>query len=103
MIHVKKVHLLKRIFIQVIYDGSQIEWTIEELDELPTLNVKIKAPIEVGTEFNGEKIISVDEKLSTPYGDFSNVVVIESNPTEEFHSMFHSISNFSSVALKMVG
>ena len=89
--------------IQVIYDGSQIEWTIEELDELPTLNVKIKAPIEVGTEFNGEKIISVDEKLSTPYGDFSNVVVIESNPTEEFHSISHFVPNYGLVKRNIEG
>ncbi len=46
------------------------DWTIEELDKLPTLSVIFKGPIEVGTEFNGLKITSTEAKVSTKYGEF---------------------------------
>ncbi|MFY3790442.1 DUF4652 domain-containing protein [Ureibacillus sp. MALMAid1270] len=64
--------------IELINDGdSREDWTIEELDSLPTLSVIFKAPIEVGTQFNGLQITSTNATVSTKYGDFTNAILIE--------------------------
>lgn len=59
-------------------DGDyRTDWTIEELDKLPPLSVILKAPIKVGTEFNGLKITTTEEKVTTKYGEFSNAILVE--------------------------
>ncbi|KGR73514.1 DUF4652 domain-containing protein [Ureibacillus manganicus] len=86
--------------IQRIYDGHQLEWTTQELDQLPSLGVELKGPIEVGTEIGAQKIVSIDAELTTDYGTFTNVVVVEGGvdpTTPEMHSIEYYVPNYGIV------
>lgn len=86
--------------IEMVYEGNQTEWTMEELEQLPTLTVKLKAPIEVGTEIEAQKIVSTNAELTTPYGTFSNAIVVEGGvdpSTPEIYSISYYVPNYGLV------
>lgn len=65
--------------IELISDGGEYrtDWTVEELDNLTALSIILKGPIDVGTEFNGLIIRDTNVTVSTPYGEFTNAVLVE--------------------------
>lgn len=92
--------------IELVYDGYQLEWAMEELEELSTMSVILKGPIEVGTEIGAQKIIATDAELVTAYDTFTNVVVVEGGvdpTTPEIHSISYYVPNYGLVKREIEG
>ncbi|TQR20669.1 hypothetical protein [Psychrobacillus vulpis] len=51
--------------------------TLEELDAMPDLKIYLAGPFDVGTKFDGWKIISTSDTLATATQNFQDVIVIE--------------------------
>lgn len=85
--------------IQQIYYGDPLEWTIQKLDQRPSLGVQLTGPIEVGTEIGIQKIVAIDAELSIDYGTFSNVVVVEGGayPTTQEIPRTYYVPNYGVV------
>lgn len=58
-------------------------WSLEELNNLPIIEIVLKVPFNIGDVFGEWKVIETDGVLLTPYGNLQGILVLE-NKKEDF-------------------
>lgn len=89
--------------VELVYreniDGSApSQLTMEELNELPMKEVVLKAPIELGSEYGEWTVTALAAKVTTTYGTFTNVLVVE-NAVDNFRTKKYFASGFGLVKI----
>ena len=98
---VERVYRLNGNQIELVYqemiDGSErTQWSIEELNKLPMLEVLLKAPFEIGDEYGNWTVIETSGQVTTTYGSMSNVLVVE-NKTDDVRMRKYFVQGFGEV------
>ena len=69
---------IELVYQEMIDDGTErAQWTIEELNDLPMMGILLKAPFETGDEYGDWTVIETSGQVTTTFGSFSNVLVVE--------------------------
>ncbi|MFJ7936496.1 DUF4652 domain-containing protein [Sporosarcina sp. NPDC096371] len=87
---VERVFRLNGNQIELVYDGvidesGRTQLSVEELNELPVMEIVLKAPFEIGDQYGEWTVIETAGTVTTTYGDFSDVLIVE-NADEEYGS-----------------
>ncbi|WP_053589358.1 DUF4652 domain-containing protein [Bacillus sp. FJAT-22090] len=80
--NVERIYRLKDNHIEIVYeemaDGvPRIQWTIEKLNKLPVKEILFEAPFEVGNQYGDWSVIETSGEVTTTYGSFSDVLILE--------------------------
>jgi hypothetical protein len=98
---VDQIYRLHGNQIELVYEGMVDEsgpsqWTIEELNKLPMLQIVLKAPFEIGDEYGEWTVIETSGQVTTTYGSFSNVLVVE-NADDDVRMRKYYVQGFGEV------
>ncbi|CAM5202359.1 hypothetical protein UACE39S_06914 [Ureibacillus acetophenoni] len=101
---IEKIYKITNNQIEVIYetmiDGSTpSNMTIGELEQLPTIDIVMKAPFTVGDVFGEYTLIDTNGEVGTMYSTFENVIVLESE-TENYLSRKYYAIGFGEVKIE---
>ncbi|MFJ7825829.1 DUF4652 domain-containing protein [Psychrobacillus sp. NPDC096623] len=81
---VERVYRLDGDQIEIVYEemvddvSGRLQWSSEELNKLPKGELFLEAPLKIGDEYGDWTVMDTSGKVTTTYGDFTNVLIFES-------------------------
>ncbi|SDN65268.1 Leucine Rich repeat-containing protein [Psychrobacillus sp. OK028] len=81
---VERIYRLNGNQIEIVYEemvddvSGRLQWASEELNKLPKGELFLEAPLEIGDEYGDWTVMDTSGKVTTTYGDFTNVLIFES-------------------------
>lgn len=80
---VERIYRLNGNKIEIVYEEmldnvtDRLHWSSNELNKLPKGELFLEAPLEVGDEYGDGTVLSTSGRVTTTYGDFTNVLIFE--------------------------
>lgn len=81
---VESVYRINGSKVEIVYQemvdstSGRLQWTTEELNKLPNGELFLEAPLKKGDKYGDWTIIDTLGKVTTTYGEFTNVLIFES-------------------------
>jgi len=81
---------------EMVDETGPKQWLIEELNKLPLLQIVLKAPFKLGDQYGDWTVIETSEQMTTTYGNFTNVIVVE-NTSDDVRMRKYYVQGFGEV------
>lgn len=81
---VERIYRLNGSQIEIVYEemvddvSGRLQWSNNELNKLPRGEIFLEAPLEIGDEYGDWTVMETSGRVTTTYGDFTNVLIFES-------------------------
>lgn len=87
---------IELVFEELIDDTVRSQMSTDELNKLPMLQIVLKAPFKIGDEYGDWTVIETSGQVTTTYGSFSNVLVVE-NTDDDVRMRKYYVQGFGEV------
>lgn len=102
---VERVYRLNGSQIEIVYEemvddvSGRLQWSSEELNKLPKGELFLEAPLKIGDEYGDWTVVNTSGQVTTTYGVFSNVLILESIK-DDYRMRGYYVPGFGEVKLE---
>lgn len=81
---VERIYRINGSQIEIVYEemvddvSGRLQWSSEKLNKLPKGELFLEAPLEIGDKYGDGTVMNTSGKVTTTYGEFTNVLILES-------------------------
>ncbi|QUG40029.1 DUF4652 domain-containing protein [Psychrobacillus sp. INOP01] len=99
---VERIYRLNGNQIEIVYEemlddvSDRLQWSSIELNKLPKGELFLEAPLDIGDEYGDWTVINTSGKVTTTYGDFTNVLILE-NIKDDYRMRRYYVPGFGEV------